>query len=284
MGYPHNTPGRRLLRFLMDGGGSRTVFEINRRNADGRLLSRARPELEGLIVECAGRSLHSKRPVRRVFLTMKGWAACAALQPGWQPRRLSVAVLKEWLEELRQEGDEWANSFDRENAVLREKLAVFEDLKARGLIYPSPLLRKTRKDAKNPAAMLKRDLKREAREAEKQAPARAAAQIYRSSGFTNPTPVAGQIPSGARVPTAPINPRPTFTPPMPPAPQTPVATVTDYEKHIRDTYRGVGPRTSIPTTIATGESRIDIIRRANIAGFPTRGGQSSHAEQRMGKL
>ena len=46
MGYPHLTPGRRLLRFLMDGSGSRTVFEISRRNADGHLLSRARPELE----------------------------------------------------------------------------------------------------------------------------------------------------------------------------------------------------------------------------------------------
>ena len=206
-------------------------------------------------MECAGRSARSKRPVRRVFLTMKGWAACAALQPGWAPRRLPVAVLKEWFEELRQEGDEWANSFDRENAVLREKLAVFESLQARGLIYPSPILRKTRKDAKNPAAMLKRDLRREAREAEKQAPARAAAQIYQGSGFSNPRPITS-------VATAPR-----------PAPQPPVAPMTDYEKYIQNTYHTAVHRPSTPTTATTGESRIDIIRRANIAGYPTRGGR-----------
>jgi hypothetical protein len=216
MGYSHGTPGLRLLKFLMQGRGTRTIMEISRRQSDGRLLAQARPELDGLIVECAGRSARSKRPVRRIYLTARGWAACAALQPGWQPRRLSVDVLKQWFEELQREGDTWANHWDKENTVLREKLAVYEDMKRRGLIYPSPILRKTRKDAKNPAAMLQRDLKREAREYEKQAPARLEAQIHRGGGFSNPTP-AGKIPSGPRV----------ATPPRP-APKFPTSTLTGF--------------------------------------------------------
>ena len=170
MGYKHGTPGRRLFRFLLEGRGTRTVMEISRRQANGRLLKDAWKELDGLIVEEAGRSALTNRPIRRICLTMKGWAAATFYRPGFVPARLSTDVLKGWLKELQKEGDEWANSFDRENAVLREKLAVFERLKARGMIYPSPLLRKVRTDAKNPQAMLERDLRREGREAKKKGP------------------------------------------------------------------------------------------------------------------
>ena len=170
MGYKHGTPGRRLFRFLLEGRGTRTVMEISRRQANGRLLKDAWKELDGLIVEEAGRSALTNRPIRRICLTMKGWAAATFYRPGFVPARLSTDVLKGWLKELQKEGDEWANSFDRENAVLREKLAVFERLKARGMIYPSPLLRKVRTDAKNPQAMLERDLRREGREAKKKRP------------------------------------------------------------------------------------------------------------------
>ena len=131
MGYKHGTPGRRLFRFLLDGRGTRTVMEISRRQANGRLLKDAWKELDGLIVEEEGRSARTKRPIRRICLTMKGWAAATFYRPGFVPARLSTDVLKGWLKELQKEGDEWANSFERENAVLREKLTVFERLKAR---------------------------------------------------------------------------------------------------------------------------------------------------------
>ncbi len=170
MGYKHGTPAIRLLRFLMSGGGSRTALEISRHSADGQLLRRALPELKGKIAEEHGHSARSGRRIRRIVLTIDGWAACAALRSGWEPRRLAKPILQAWFKELQEEGDQWANSFDRENAVLREKLVGFERLKRDGMIYPSPLLRKVRKDAKNPQAMLERDLRREAREAKKKAP------------------------------------------------------------------------------------------------------------------
>ena len=192
MGYKHGTPGRRLFRFLLDGRGTRTVMEISRRQADGRLLKDAWKELDGLIVEEEGRSARTKRPSRRICLTMKGWAAATFYRPGFVPARLSTDVLKRWFKELQKEGDEWANSFERENAVLREKLAEFERLKREGMIYPSPRLRKVRTDAKNPQAMLERDLRREAREAKKKAPG-----VPKS---TSPAPVAGDQQIAATAP------------------------------------------------------------------------------------
>jgi hypothetical protein len=205
MSYKHGTPGRRLFEFLLDGEGTRTVMEISRRQANGRLLKDAWNELDGLIVEEEGRSARTKRPIRRICLTMKGWAAATFFRPGFVPTRLHIDVLKGWFKELQEEGDEWANSFDRENAVLREKLVEFERLKRDGMIYPSPLLRRVRKDAKNPQAMLERDLRREAREARKnereQERIHPSLRIPTSSGFgggfSRPTPIAAYPPAKA---------------------------------------------------------------------------------------
>ena len=162
MGYKHGTPAIRLLRSLMSGGGTRTALEISRHSADGQLLRRALPELKGKIAEEHGHSARSGRRIRRIVLTIDGWAACAALRSGWEPRRLAKPILQAWFKELQEEGDQWANSFDRENAVLREKLVGFERLKG-GMIYPSPLLRKVRKDAKTPGDARARPAPRGAR-------------------------------------------------------------------------------------------------------------------------
>ena len=191
MGYLHDTPGHRLLRFLMKRGGHATLSEIARRANDGRLYAQAKPELDGLIVLEKRTIRRRKRrfPVTRVLLTTKGWAACAMLRPAWQPRRLPTPVLKDWFAELQAEGDEWANSFDREIAMLRERLGKFERMKEAGLIWPSPLLQKRRKDTKDPGARLSVELRREAREARKPSkldPVRAAAQVYQGRGFSQP--------------------------------------------------------------------------------------------------
>jgi hypothetical protein len=111
MSRPGKTPGQRLLKYLMDRGGEATLWDISRRSADGRLYAKARPELEGLIVEETGRSERTKHPVRRVVLTLKGWATAAALCPGWQPQRVATAVLKAWLADLQKEQDPWACQF-----------------------------------------------------------------------------------------------------------------------------------------------------------------------------
>jgi len=150
MGAKHGSPGKRLVNFLLDGGGTRTIGEIARRSADGKLLAKARPELEGLIVEETSRSARSKRPVKRVLLTMKGWGAAAAFRPGFVPARLATPILKAWFEDLQREGDKWALGFQKTIDRLTEQAAEYERLKAAGMVYPSPLLRKRRKDFQKP--------------------------------------------------------------------------------------------------------------------------------------
>jgi hypothetical protein len=114
----------------MDRGGAATLWEISRRSPDGRLLAQARPELEGLIAEETGRSVLSKRPVKRIALTLKGWATAIALRPGWQPQRVSTVILKAWLADLQKEQDPWACQFLKD-ARAAEELAR---LKANGWI------------------------------------------------------------------------------------------------------------------------------------------------------
>jgi hypothetical protein len=137
MGYLHDTPGHRLLRFLMNRGGHATLSEIARRANDGRLYARAKPELDGLIIEQRCGSPRTTRSVTRVFLTMKGWGACATLRPGWTPKRLSTDVLKSWLLELQDERDPWALRFVKD----AQDAAELKHLRAIGHIRP-PLKRR----------------------------------------------------------------------------------------------------------------------------------------------
>ena len=105
------TPGLRLLKFLMVRGGGATLWEISRRSADGRLYAQAKPELDGLITLEKCGSPKSRRRCTRVFLTVKGWAACAMLRPAWTPQRLATDTLKAWILELQNERDLWACQF-----------------------------------------------------------------------------------------------------------------------------------------------------------------------------
>ena len=130
MGYPHLTPGRRLFLFLMDGGGSRTLTEISRRNADGRLLVRGRKELGDLIAEEEGRDADSQRPVTRIVITTRGWAAAAELRPGWTPLRRPLHALKKELHERQMEKDPWACQF----IEFEKKAGLLATLKATGWI------------------------------------------------------------------------------------------------------------------------------------------------------
>ncbi len=142
MGYLHDTPGHRLLRFLMHRGGHATLSEIARRANDGRLYARAKSELDGLIIEQRCGSPRTRRSVTRVFLTMKGWAACAMLRPAWQPRRLTTDTLKVWLRELQGEKDPWVCQIAHDAGDARE----LERLRAIGHIRP-PLKKRGPKGA-----------------------------------------------------------------------------------------------------------------------------------------
>ncbi|MGA7225690.1 MAG: hypothetical protein WBX16_22720 [Candidatus Acidiferrales bacterium] len=137
MGYLHDTPGHRLLRFLMNRGGHATLSEIARLANDGRLYTRAKPELDGLIIEQKCGSPRTRRSVTRVFLTMKGWAACAMLRPAWQPRRLTTDMLRAWVRELQDERDPWALQFVKD----ARDAAELKRLRSIGHIRP-PLKRR----------------------------------------------------------------------------------------------------------------------------------------------
>jgi hypothetical protein len=109
----------RLLLSLAKHGGSAPLTVI-RLDFYGRLttaaLEQARQKLGDLVVSEKTRSKGSKRPTTSLSLTLRGWAAVQFLRPGWQPRRLAVPVLKEWLAELQAERDPWALQIARDRA------------------------------------------------------------------------------------------------------------------------------------------------------------------------
>ena len=109
----------RLLLSLAKHGGSAPLTVI-RLDFYGRLttgaLEQPLQKLGDLVVSEKTRSKGSKRPTTSLSLTLRGWAAVQFLRPGWQPRRLAVPVLKEWLAELQAERDPWALQIARDRA------------------------------------------------------------------------------------------------------------------------------------------------------------------------
>lgn len=102
-------PEHRLLLFLAAAGGSLTAWQISRHCADGRLLPQSRDALKGLIIEETSYSGRTKRPVRRITLTLQGWGVVNRLKPAeWEIKRPPVETLKELVLELAAEGDAWA--------------------------------------------------------------------------------------------------------------------------------------------------------------------------------
>ncbi len=106
------TPGCKILRFLMRHRGWATLAAISEGTRGRKVFQDAKKELEGLII------IRQERPFRRrryrtrtvVYLTARGWATCAAMNPKWKPERLAPEVLKAWLRELQNERDPWAMS------------------------------------------------------------------------------------------------------------------------------------------------------------------------------
>jgi hypothetical protein len=132
------TPGETLLRFLIERGGSATLWEISRHTADGELLAQAAPELSDLIAIEDSRGSRSHRPARRVSLTLKGLAAAQAVRPGWTPRRLATPVLKAWITELQGELDVWAMSLLRDSADAQRWRAHQESVRRKQLVCEPP--------------------------------------------------------------------------------------------------------------------------------------------------
>lgn len=130
----HKTPGVRLLIYLARVGGNATAWQIARRQANGRLLRDALPEIKDLITIEEGRSARSRRPVRRVILTEKGIAAASLHVPGFQPVRIPKALLLDTIQQLQAECDKWACSI-AENEDAAKELAA---LKKAGRIRPWP--------------------------------------------------------------------------------------------------------------------------------------------------
>jgi hypothetical protein len=269
------TPGLRLLNFLMDAGGSLTLWQIARKSHDGRLLTHARAELEGLILEEKGktpnRGQRSGRPCTRVFLTMRGWAACAALRRGWEPRRLPVAVLKDWLRELKDEQDPWAMSLHE---------------------MPPKQFEKVREDAKELARLKEAKWIRPPLRQRGPKPGIQPVNGFQRRDGSSPAPGQPLPPRPADRPDPRLNParsweglveRPAL--PAANAPQvrnTSHAQLSPFEEGLRLQNIGVGSSRPPDRFVqnghenqkpAAGEPLHEIIHRANVAGYPTRGGR-----------
>jgi hypothetical protein len=106
------TPGCKILRCLMAGRGWATLSAICLRTHGKKTFQDAKKELEGLILVREERPWRKRRYRTRnvVYLTAKGWAACATMNPKWTPTRLAPEELKTWLRELQNERDPWAMS------------------------------------------------------------------------------------------------------------------------------------------------------------------------------
>jgi hypothetical protein len=92
--------------------GNATLTRICQWAQGKRTFQDAQKELEGLILVREETIFRRKKkyPLVRVYLTAKGWAACAAMNPKWKPERLAPEQLKAWLRELQNERDPWAIS------------------------------------------------------------------------------------------------------------------------------------------------------------------------------
>jgi hypothetical protein len=115
----------RLLLSLAKHGGTASLTRI-RVDFGGRLtcasLEQARQKLGDLVVleetrtKANGRYKRRGRPTTSLSLSLHGWVAVQFLQPGWQPRRLAVDVLKAWLKELQAERNPWALQIAQDSA------------------------------------------------------------------------------------------------------------------------------------------------------------------------
>jgi len=127
-----------LLRFLMEKGGSATRDQICHRTADGKLFTRAVPLLGDLVAVENTRGHRSHRPITRVSLTLRGWAAAQALQPDWTPTRLATPILRAWLDELAEERDPWATGILCDADDAREWRAVQAKVEKGELVIAPP--------------------------------------------------------------------------------------------------------------------------------------------------
>jgi len=277
MGYPHLTPGRRLFLFLMDGGGSRTLTEICRRNADGRLLARGRKELGDLITEEEGRDADSRRPVTRIVITTRGWAAAAELRPGWTPLRRPLDALKKELRVRQMEKDPWACQF----IEFEKKAGLLATLKATGWIRRPTKGWVAKKNAeirakggfgsagayRPPAEYIQDEDRHENRE-----PKRKMRPRGRPFPRTNsvPTPTLGPV--FAPRPSAPIRVEPAAKPLTPAQPRE--ESYTEYLDRIQnrplasigESYRGFDNNPKPEPRASTGETRSEVVARAKASG------------------
>jgi hypothetical protein len=136
------TPGCKILRALMAGRGWATLSAICLRTRGKKAFQDAQKELEGLIITREERPWRRRRYRTRtvVYLTAKGWAACAAINPKWTPTRLAPEVLQEWFKELQRERHPWAMNLQNlsvaELVKLREDSRKLAELRSANRIRP----------------------------------------------------------------------------------------------------------------------------------------------------
>jgi hypothetical protein len=234
----------RVVTHLATTGGSGVLGDVSRRLGLCGTLARALktvPALAQFVAQEFCRNKASHRPQTRLTLTPLGVAYAQTLKPGFRPARLSLV---DWTAQLAEMTEE------RVPAALK----IARD-RADGAQWRAAEVRRKEADR----AREKKALARENRPKVK----RGQSQWFKDNVVND----------DAEPDTEKLN-QPTYSPmPTPPTPRAPQPPMSDYAEYIRDTYRSPIPRPSTPTTATTGESRIDIIRRANIAGYPTRGGR-----------
>lgn len=126
----------------MRRGGWATLAAISEGTRGRKVFQDAKKELDGLVI------VREERPYRKVryrtrtvvYLTAKGWAACAAMNPRWHPERLAPEILHAWFAELQRERDPWALSLfevpPKEYWKMREDVRELAELKAANRIRP----------------------------------------------------------------------------------------------------------------------------------------------------
>jgi hypothetical protein len=261
-------PADRLIRIIVRRRGAATLREITRAHLTGADFEEAKRETACLVVfEPTYQNGRRKRSLT-ARLTQQGVWQAIRLTRGYDPAlavsALAATDIKALLDRL-----------EAERNPLAVEIAGF---RADAMEYRRQLAaRKTAKNEYEKALLVAPKRKRSARHYERLAKF---LESKKQPAFGLRVPEVSAKACETSEATAPINPKPTFKQPTQTPQEEYLAMLAQQNRIVaeaagfrRQSYVPKDCLPAEPSTTTTGESRIDIIRRANIAGFPTRGGR-----------
>ena len=262
----------RLVRHLAAASGTGILGEVSRRLGLCGALARALktdPALAQFVTLETVRNKASHRLQTRLSLTPIGTAYAQTLKPGWKPARLSLVDWQSQLSEMTAERVPAALQIARDAADGLAWRNHEAQRKAADRVAEAKRAKRDKPEPKYPSAGRSRSDEENA----------ARAEWFRDKTGKNPSYADDAGPDTENLNQPKYSPIPSSKP----APQTPqeeyLAMLAQQNRIVaeaasfrRQSYVPKDCLPVTPTTTATGESRSDIIRRANIAGYPTRGG------------